>query len=76
MKDLPWWVFGIRFLTGSDETIIRKKEVIIVIRVELLPSLMQRTLLKREFENLIRDKIRRDDFEINQIKSDMIDKEK
>jgi type IV pilus assembly protein PilQ len=76
LKDLPWWVFGIRFLTGSDETIIRKKEVIIVIRVELLPSLLQRSLLKREFENLIRDKIRQDDFEINQIKPDMIDKEK
>ena len=76
LKDLPWWVFGIRYLTGSDETIIRKKEVIIVIRVELLPSLLQRSLLKREFENLIRDKVRQDDFEINQIKPDMIDKEK
>lgn len=76
LKDLPWWVFGIRFLTGSDETIIRKKEVIIVIRVELLPTLLQRSLLKRKFENLIRDKIRQDDFELNQIKPDMIDKEK
>ena len=50
--------------------------MIIVIRVELLPSLLQRSLLKREFENLIRDKIRQDDLEINQIKPDMVDKEK
>lgn len=76
LKDLPWWVFGIRFLTGSDETIIRKKEVIIVLRVELLPTLQQRAALKLEYEDLIRDKIRKDEFELNQIKPDMIEKEK
>ncbi len=76
LKDLPWWVFGIRFLTGSDETIIRKKEVIIVLRVELLPTLQQRAMLKREYENLIRDKIREDNYEIHEIKPDMIEKEK
>ena len=21
LKDLPWWVFGIRYLTGSDQTV-------------------------------------------------------
>jgi type IV pilus assembly protein PilQ len=76
LKDLPWWVFGIRYLTGSDEVIIRKKEVIIVLRVELLPTLQQRTTLKREYENLIRDKIREDNYEIHEIKPDMIEKEK
>ena len=76
LKDLPWWVFGIRYLTGSDETIIRKKEVIIVIRVELLPTLQQRSTLKLEYEDLIRDKIREDNYEIHEIKPDMIEKEK
>ncbi|NNG27988.1 MAG: hypothetical protein HKM87_10710 [Ignavibacteriaceae bacterium] len=76
LKDLPWWVFGIRYLTGSDEVIIRKKEVIIVLRVELLPSLQQRTELKKEYEDLIRDKIREDNYEIHEIKPDMIEKEK
>ena len=55
---------------------VETKVVIIVIRVELLPTLLQRSLLKREYENLIRDKIRQDEFELNQIKPDMIDKEK
>jgi type IV pilus assembly protein PilQ len=45
LKDLPWWVFGIRYLTGSDETIIRKKELVILLKAELLPT------LKERFEN-------------------------
>ncbi len=31
LKDLPWWVLGIRYLTGSDKTIVTKKEVIILL---------------------------------------------
>jgi type IV pilus assembly protein PilQ len=42
LKDLPWWVFGIRYLAGSDETIIRKKELVILLKAELLPTLKQR----------------------------------
>lgn len=45
LKDLPWWVFGIRFLTGSDETIVRKKELVILLKAELVPT------LKERFEN-------------------------
>lgn len=45
LKDLPWWVFGIRYLAGSDETIIRKKELVILLKAELLPT------LKERFEN-------------------------
>ena len=76
LKDLPWWVLGIRFLTGSDEVIVRKKEVIIVLRVELLPTLQQRSTRNREYENLIRDKINQDRLEIYHVKPDMIEKEK
>jgi len=45
LKDLPWWVFGIRFLTGSDETVVRKKELVILLKAELVPT------LKERFEN-------------------------
>lgn len=45
LKDLPWWVFGIRYLTGSDETITRKKELVILLKAELVPT------LKERFEN-------------------------
>lgn len=42
LKDLPWWVFGIRYLTGSDQTVTRKKELVILLKTELLPTLQQR----------------------------------
>ena len=42
LKDLPWWVFGIRYLTGSDQTVIRKKELVILLKAELLPTLKER----------------------------------
>lgn len=42
LKDLPWWVFGIRYLTGSDVISVVKKELVIVIKVELLPKLKER----------------------------------
>jgi len=45
LKDLPWWVFGIRYLTGSDETVIRKKELVILLKADLVPT------LKDRFEN-------------------------
>ena len=45
LKDLPWWVFGIRYLTGSDETIERKKELVILLKADLVPT------IKERFEN-------------------------
>jgi type IV pilus assembly protein PilQ len=76
LKDLPWWVFGIRFLTGSDETIIRKKEVIIVLRVELLPTLAERMTYPRVNDDLIRNKIIENESEIRRINPYMLEKEK
>jgi len=42
LKDLPWWFFGIRYLTGSDSKTISKKELVILYKVELLPTLRER----------------------------------
>ena len=42
LKDLPWWVFGIRYLAGYDETVIRKKENIIVVKADILPTIEER----------------------------------
>jgi type IV pilus assembly protein PilQ len=42
LKDLPWWVFGIRYLTGYDQTIVRKKELVILLKTELVPTLQDR----------------------------------
>lgn len=42
LKDLPWWVFGIRYLTGAEATIITKKELVILLKAELVPTLKER----------------------------------
>ena len=59
LKDLPWWVFGIRYLTGSDETITRKKELIILIKAELVPTLKER-FAHPDTRNIIQSQIERD----------------
>jgi len=56
LKDLPWWVFGIRYLTGSDKVVDTKKELVILIKAELIPTLKDRLAGPRS-ENLIKDEI-------------------
>lgn len=42
LKDLPWWVFGIRYLTGYTEISTVQKEVIILIEADLVDRLKDR----------------------------------
>lgn len=56
LKDLPWWVFGIRYLTGSDVKNIAKKELVIIIRAELLPTLKERVAGAKK-ENVLKDEL-------------------
>jgi len=75
LKDLPWWVFGIRYLTGSDQSIITKKEVIILLRAELLPTLEDR-FISIQKQNLIKQKLEKDKEEIKYYKPDYLKDEK
>lgn len=59
LKDLPWWVFGIRYLTGSDQTLVRKKEVVILLRAELIPTLEERFTM-RPVDSLLKEQIKKD----------------
>lgn len=42
LKDLPWWVFGIRYLTGSDNVTDASKELIILLKASILPTPRER----------------------------------
>ena len=75
LKDLPWWVFGIRYLTGSDETIVRKKELIILLQAELIPTLKER-FAHPETKNLIRSQLDKHQRRIQYFKSNEISTEK
>ena len=42
LKDLPWWVFGLRFLAGYNQKLITKKELVIFLKAEIVPSIRER----------------------------------
>jgi len=46
LRNLPWWVFGIRYLTGYESKEHNEKELIIILKAELLPTLNERELVK------------------------------
>ncbi len=42
LKDLPWWVFGLRYLFGYDSKQINRKELIVLLKGEMLPLVEER----------------------------------
>ncbi len=42
LKDLPWWVLGIRYLVGYDRMEKKDKELVILLHASLLPKLAER----------------------------------
>jgi type IV pilus assembly protein PilQ len=56
LKDLPWWVLGLRYLTGSDKMTVTKKELVIVVKVDLVPTLKERLAFPNG-ENVIKQEL-------------------
>lgn len=75
LKDLPWWVLGIKYLTGYEYSQTIKKEIIILIKAEIIPSIKERINLKKS-ENLIQEKYEQDIKEISKYKVDKLKKDK
>ncbi len=42
LKDLPWYVFGLKYIFGTDEVRVAKKELVILLKAELVPMLKDR----------------------------------
>jgi type IV pilus assembly protein PilQ len=70
LKDLPWWVLGIRYLTGSDKVVTTKKELVILIKAELVPTLKER-LAGPKSEDPIKEDILKNRERIRYYKLDM-----
>ncbi len=47
LKDLPWWFLGIRYLTGYNATSVKKKELVILLKARIVPSLTQRNIKEK-----------------------------
>ena len=56
LKDLPWWFFGLRYIFGSDDIKVNKKELVILIKAELVPTIKER-LAGQQSTNPVRDEI-------------------
>jgi type IV pilus assembly protein PilQ len=54
LKDLPWWVFGLRYIFGYDSKNIVKRELIVILKAEILPSLEDRALKPQPGKNVIK----------------------
>jgi len=52
LKDLPWYVFGLRYLFGYDKEQVSKKELIILIKAELVPTLQERITMKMKEDGI------------------------
>jgi type IV pilus assembly protein PilQ len=53
LKDLPWYVLGLRYLFGYDKEEITKKELVILLKAELVPTLQERITQKSRAEELV-----------------------
>jgi len=53
LKDLPWYVFGLRYLFGYDKDEVVKKELVILMKSELVPTLQERITQKTKENELL-----------------------
>ncbi len=43
LKDLPWWVLGLRYLTGYNKTEIKERELVIIIKPDIVENAAERS---------------------------------
>jgi hypothetical protein len=55
LKDLPWWVFGLRYIFGFDSKQVIKRELLVLLKAEILPSLEERAAKPPGVKNIIQD---------------------
>lgn len=48
LKDLPWWVFGLRYLFGFEQTTSTTQELIILLKAEVVPTVEERVAAAAE----------------------------
>lgn len=70
LKDLPWWVFGIRYLAGYDSKEVAKKEIIMLIKAEILPSLKDR-VSKQKNTDVLKKELQENTEAVEKIKSNL-----
>lgn len=68
LKDLPWWFFGLRYLFGFNSQQIMKKELIILIKAEIVPNLVNRLKSKILERNYLLERKREFDQKVKSLR--------
>ncbi len=55
LKDLPWWVLGIRFLTGFTSYDEKSTEMMIILKAEIMDSITERRKKEKIINQQIQD---------------------
>jgi general secretion pathway protein D len=50
LKDLPWWVLGIRYVSGYNSVTLKKKELVILLKADIVASLADRVSQKKKIQ--------------------------
>jgi general secretion pathway protein D len=58
LKDLPWWVFGLRYVFGYDRVETIRKELIILMKAELVPTMDERMKELAKDRDIVKDKLK------------------
>ncbi len=58
LKDLPWWVFGLRYVFGYDKNVLIRKELIILFKAQLVPTVEERLKDLGKERNVLQDKLK------------------
>jgi general secretion pathway protein D len=57
LKDLPWWVFGLRYIFGFDAIRVTRKELVVLIKAEMVPLIEERVSQRDASRNLLKEKL-------------------
>ncbi len=52
LKDLPWYVLGLRYIFGYSKDEIAKKELVILMKAELVPTIQERITMKKKEDGI------------------------
>jgi general secretion pathway protein D len=65
LKDLPWWFFGLRYIFGYDSKNFVKRELIVILKAEILPSLEDRAIKTQTGKNVIEESREENEKDLN-----------
>jgi len=70
LKDLPWWFFGLKYIFGYDQISINNKEIILLIKVNITPTLKERIEQKKQ-ERMLNKEWQKQTDDMQQYKDDI-----